>query len=404
MKNINILQINTKYSGGGAANIASSLHNFINENTEHQSVFLHGRGKSNDPNSYKISNDLDVYFSAFSMRFFGESKNLYFDKQIERFIANADIVHLHNLHGYYINYEKLINLIIKYQKPVVWTFHDVWPITGRCAIPTECTKWERGCRNCKYRYIYPKSYIDKSRKLWIKKKSIFSKLLSNKTVIVTPSKWLANELRKSYFKEFNIEIIPNGVRNSPYSGVDKKILREELNLPTDKKIILFVAADINDERKGIKYVLDIINEFDQDILFLSVGKEIRNVKTDKLKQMGYISDREILNKIYRSSNIYINTTLGETFSLTTAEALSNALPVVAFNVGPIPDLVDENCGILVEKGNSKELKNAINKLVYDEQLLRKFSLNALKKYEENYTLEKFAERYLNIYKKLIEKS
>ncbi|MDI3479935.1 MAG: putative colanic acid biosynthesis glycosyltransferase [Rikenellaceae bacterium] len=398
-----ILQINTKYSGGGAANIANSLHNFINENTEHQSVFLHGRGKSNDPNSYKISNDLDVYFSAFSMRFFGESKNLYFDKQVERFIANADIVHLHNLHGYYINYEKLINLIIKYQKPVVWTFHDVWSITGRCAYPYECEKWMIGCNKCNLKKTYPKTYIDKSKKTWHRKNKIFNKLINSKTALISPSEWLANIIRKSYLRNYWVEVIPNGIEKVEIRD-DKVELRRELNLPTDKKIILFVAADINDERKGIKYVLDIINEFDQDILFLSVGKEIRNVKTDKLKQMGYISNKELLTKIYKASDIFVIPSLNDNFPTTVLEAFSQGVPVVGFNIDGIREQVGTDCGILVEKGNSEELKNAINKLVYDEQLLKKYSLNALKKYEENYTLEKFAERYLDIYKKLIEKS
>ncbi|WHE06057.1 glycosyltransferase [Thermoanaerobacterium thermosaccharolyticum] len=397
-----ILQINTKFSGGGAANIANSLHKFINENTENQSIFLYGRGKSDDPNSFKINNNLDVYFSAFSMRFFGESKNLYFDKQIENFIRDTDIIHLHNLHGYYINYEKLIDLIVKHKKPVVWTFHDMWPVTGRCAYPYECEKWMGGCYKCTFINTYPKTYIDKSKNGWKKKNKIFNKLDKNKTVLISPSEWLANMLIESYLKNYYIEVIPNGIKKVELED-DKRRLREELNLPLDKKIILFVAADVNDERKGIRYILEILNDFSQNILFLSVGEKMQNITSDKLKQMGYISDRDVLNKIYKSCDIYVNPTLGETFSLTTAEALSNGIPVIAFNVGPIPELASD-CGILVEKGNSQELKYAINKLIYNEELIRKFSSNALKKYEENYTFDKFAERYLNVYKKLIDRS
>lgn len=398
-----ILQINTKYSGGGAANIANSLHKFINENTENQSTFLYGRGESNDPNSFKINNNLDVYFSAFSMRFVGESKNLYFNKQIEDFIRDTDIIHLHNLHGYYINYEKLIDLLVKYKKPVVWTFHDMWPVTGRCAYPYECEKWMGGCYKCTFINTYPKTYIDKSKNGWKKKNKIFNKLDKNKTVLISPSEWLANMLRKSYIKNYNIEVIPNGIKRVEIKK-DKRKLREGLNLPIDKKIILFVAADVNDKRKGIKYILEILNDFANDILFLSIGKEMKNIKTNKLKQMGYISDKELLSSVYRASDIFIIPSLSDNFPTTVLEAFAQGLPVVGFNIDGIREQVGNNCGILVEKGNSQELKYAINKLIYNEELIRKFSSNALKKYEENYIFDKFAERYLNVYKKLIDRS
>ncbi|TDT46083.1 glycosyltransferase [Fonticella tunisiensis] len=396
-----IVNINTRFKGGGGASaIANLLHSFINNNTEHESVFLYARGDKGDQKSIVINNQFDVYFSAAFARIFGVSKNLNFSSVIEEQIARADIVHIHNIHGYYINYEKLIKIIKYYKKPVIWTLHDVWPITGRCAFTYDCGKWVTGCYNCSYKNTYPKTLLDRSSKEWNRKKELFCSLDKDKVIFVSPSRWLEGFVKKSFLKEYFTEVIPNGIYSSSCVNVDKNDIREELNLPINKKIVLFVAADPNDKRKGISYVLNLLDKLGEDVAFVSVGKKIKKIKKDNFIQLGYIKDKACLNKIYRAADIFLITSLDDNFPTTVLEAFSNALPVIGFKVGGIEEQLSNNCGILVEKENVYQLEREIRSLILDEVKLSELGKNGFNKFNQEYTIDVFATRYLKLYEKL----
>ncbi len=162
-----ILTINTRYiGGGGAAYIANTLHREINKLDGYSSTFLYGRGIDGDENSKRIIYPKMDYISALSYRLF--AKEINFNKNIEEEIKNCDVVHLHNIHGYYIDYVKLFKLLKKYNKKIVWTLHDMWPITGRCGYSFGCNKWKDSCGKCKNKKAYPISIIDRSKKeIWL---------------------------------------------------------------------------------------------------------------------------------------------------------------------------------------------------------------------------------------------
>lgn len=400
---MNILQINTRYiGGGGAANIANGIHKYINNNTNNKSTFLFGRGKaSNSDNASKISNGINVIISVFATRLLGEQFNVY-NNEIDKYIDEADVIHIHNLHGYYINYEELINKIIEKDKKVIITLHDMWLITGRCGYAFQCDKWMNKCGNCINKDIYPKTFIDKSRQLVEKKQNIFLKLNPDKTILVTPSIWLKKQLEETYLSKFNIKVISNGVEDI-YIEDDKYMIRKKLGFDNNKKYILFVAADLNNKWKGIDYILDIIDRVDDDIRFVSVGKNIK-FNNDKLIQLGYISDKKCLYSIYKACDLYINTSLGETFSLTTVEAQANGLPALAFELGPLKDIIDIGVnGDLVQIKNRDELVKSINRLLSNKIDLRIMSDNARKKFEENYRIENMHKSYEELYKLINEK-
>ncbi|WP_234123167.1 glycosyltransferase [Clostridium hydrogenum] len=398
---MNILQINTRYiGGGGAASIANSIHNYINNNTDNNSVFLYGRGKAEDEAAINVCNKFDIYMSALSNRFFGKSKNVYFSKEIENYIKKADVIHLHNIHGYYIDMIKLIKLINKHNKPVVWTLHDEWPFTGSCAFPGNCTKWIDGCSKCEHKYLYPARYIDRSKSIWMEKKHVFNLLNKEKVMFVSPSRWLAEEFKKSFLKQYNITVIPNGVDNKNIVSKSKFELKQELKLPLDKKVVLFVAADPNDERKGIKYLFKVLDNFNDDIVFISVGKIIKDLKYKNLIQLGYISNKAELNKIYKASDVFLSTSIEDNFPTTIIEAFSNSLPVIAFDVGGIGEQLENECGILIEKCNHEQLKKAIVDFLGDEEKIKQYSINAFNKYKDNYMVDKFVNKYIEIYKTL----
>ncbi|MDU6365066.1 MAG: glycosyltransferase [Clostridium sp.] len=400
---MNILHINTRYiGGGGAAAIANLLHNEINKYEGMKSRFLYGRGESNDSNSIKASYEFESYISAGVTRVFGRSLNRGISKEVKKEIDNADIIHIHNLHGYYINYESLIDYIVEKDKKVIWTLHDTWSFTGRCAFTFGCEKWKSGCGNCTNLNMYPTTKKDISDKLWKKKKDIFNKLDKKKTVIVTPSKWLKGLVKESYLKEFNVKVINNGVEESKYINIDKNIIRKELGLPIDKKIVLFVAADPNDERKGIKYILDVLDGFNEDVIFISMGKEI-NIKNDKLIQLGYKTCRDDIYKVYRASDLFVIPSLDDNFPTTVLEAFANGTPVVGFESGGIKEqIMNEKDGYLVKKTDSRDLKDKIDKCITNN-IDRSLSDKCINKFNELYSIDIFKNKYLNLFSSLYNK-
>jgi putative colanic acid biosynthesis glycosyltransferase len=393
-----ILHLNTRYvGGGGAAAIANLLHNEINKQPKMKSKFLYGRGESNEINSIKISFEFESYISAGSTRVFGKSLNRRIPKEVKKEIDNADIIHIHNLHGYYINYESLINYIVEKDKKVIWTLHDTWAFTGRCAFTFGCEKWKSGCGNCINLNIYPTTKRDISDKLWINKKKLFNKLNKDKTVIVTPSNWLGELVKESYLKDFKIKVINNGIEESKFSNVDRRILRKELGLPLDKKIILFVAADPNDKRKGIKYILDIIDNFNNDIIFVSMGKKI-NIENKRLIQIGYKVNKSDIYKVYRASDIFVIPSVDDNFPTTVLESFANGTPVIGFNSGGIKEqILDGENGYLVNSKDSLDLYRKITNLVYSDRI-KDFEVEALNSFNNKYKFNIFKQKYIELYK------
>lgn len=398
---MNIVHINTRYiGGGGAASIANLLHNEINKQEKMTSRFLYGRGESGDPNAVKIAAEIESYISAGVTRLFGKELNRGLSKNVKNEIDNADIVHIHNLHGYYVNYESLINYIVEKDKKVILTLHDTWVFTGRCAFTFGCDKWKKGCGNCKNLNIYPSTKKDLSDKLWIKKKALFTKLNKEKTVFITPSEWLKGLVKESFLKDYRVEVINNGVEESDCLDINKDILRKEFSLPLDKKIVLFVAADPNDERKGVKYILDILNKVDDNIVFVSMGKKI-NILNDRLIQLGYISSRKDIYKIYRASDVFVITSLDDNFPTTVLEAFANGIPVVGFNSGGIKEQLQQGCGKLVENKSSEYLKSTLEEILSSEENIKKINLIVEERFNANYKINTFVRKYEDLYNRLL---
>ena len=392
-----ILTINTRYiGGGGAAYIANTLHKEINKIDGYSSTFLYGRGVDGDRNSKRIIYPKMDYISALSYRIFARELN--FNKNFEEEIKQCDIVHLHNIHGYYIDYVKLFKLLKKYNKKIIWTLHDMWPITGRCGYSFGCEKWKKNCGLCNNKKSYPVSAIDKSTKELELKRNIIGSIDKKNMTIVTPSKWLANMCKESYLNKFRITDIPNGIKHEEVR-ISKDDLKKKYNIPLEKNIILFVAADANDERKGISYILDIIPECPEKI-FISIGKKIENFKYDNFIQLGYIDDREKINEIYSMSDIFVIPSLDDNFPTTVLESFANSTPVVGFNQGGIPEQVDESTGKIVYTISAEGLKEVISDILEDKEQLTIYSMGARKKFLNEYTLDLFVRRYIKEYKKL----
>lgn len=317
----------------------------------------------------------------------------------------ADIVHLHNLHGDhggYFNPAFLPELTAL--KPTVWTLHDEQAITGHCAIPLDCAKWEKGCDNCPHLDSYPSISCDKSNYLWNLKKTIYE---NSDFIVVTPSNWLKKKVEKSILKDKDIRCIHHGIDENIWKPYDKQQARKELQLPLDKKILLFLSeGTIYNQSKGGEFILNAIEHFKdrKDVLFLIVGTEL-NLGRENVISKGYIYDKTELAKCYSSADLFIFPTMSETFGFVTAEAMACGTPVVAFDHSATPEIVKHmKSGYLAKYKDQNDFIAGINIFLDDEDLRKKASVSARERFLEKFTLSKCLENYKNLYDEIWEKS
>ena len=403
-----ILMVNTEFNRGGAAQIARTLFQSLNKRNEFERYFAYGRGeKVDDERTIKFAYLPEVYFQGLLTRCFGlQGYGSWFStKKLEKFIIKKkfDLIHLHNLHGYYLNLD-FIKFLERLDIPAVWTLHDGWTMTGRCAYLSDCCRWETGCGNCPNLSLYPKAYFDSSAFMWKKKKEYFGSRWE--PVIVCPSKWLADRVKESYLKKYDIVVIPNAVDTKIFKPRNKDSVRKKSGISSREKVILFVASDLNDKRKGTRFFLKALKFIkDKDILVLTMGKKINFPEEAKasisFRQLGYIIDKEMMSEVYNIADIFCITSLDEIFGLTVTESMACGVPVVGFRVGGIPEQVTEGCGIMIKLKDTEALGRALEKLLNDDEMRRKFSENCRKRALQNYTIDKFTDSYIKVYNKAL---
>ena len=361
-----ILQINSVCGVGSTGRIATDLYKVLEEQG-HECKIAYGRGVAPEGiDSIKIGSNLDNYTHVFKTRVFDKhgfgsvNATKKFIEEVKEY--NPDIIHLHNIHGYYINIEILFNYLKEANKPVIWTLHDCWAFTGHCAYfdYVGCDKWKNGCNKCPQKEGYPTSKVfDNSKLNYEKKRELFTSI-KNMT-IVTPSKWLANLVKESFLGKYPVEIINNGIDLEVFKPTESDF-RERYNLQ-DKFIILGVAS-VWEERKGLKYFIELSKELSADYKVVVVGvtekqkKELPNnilaiTRTNNVKELA---------EIYTAVDVFVNPTLEDNFPTTNLEALACGTPVITFNTGGSVESIDNKNGIVVYEKDLNALKKAILKI------------------------------------------
>jgi len=402
-----ILVVNTEFNRGGAAQIARTLFQSLNKNSEFEGYFAYGRGeKAEDERTIKFAYLPEVYLQGLLTRCLGwQGYGSWFStKRLEKIIIKErfDLIHLHNFHGYYLNLS-FVNFLEKLNIPIVWTLHDGWPITGRCAYWFDCEKWKDGCEKCSNLNRYPKTFIDSSAFMWKKKKEYFNSEWN--PIIVCPSQWLADRVKESFLSEYQVKVIPNAIDTETFKPKDKDFVRKKYGISIEKRVVLSIAADLQDERKGVKYFLKSLKHIkSENLMIIILGKKLNfesniEINNIEIKQLGYIKDRDKISEVYNIADIFCISSLDDNFPNTVLEALSCGIPVVGFAIGGIPEQVTEDCGVMVKPKDTKALGGALEKLLNDKELRRKFSENCRKRVLQKYTIEKFTDNYKKVYNK-----
>ncbi len=396
-----ILQINSVCGVGSTGRMATDLYRVLKDQG-HECKIAYGRGTAPDGiDTIKIGSNPDNYLHVIETRLFDRhgfgSVNATgtFIKQVENY--NPDVIHLHNIHGYYINIEILFRYLKSAGKPVVWTLHDCWSFTGHCAYfdYIGCDKWKTGCYACPQKKEYPASlFADSSKRNYEEKKELFTSV-KNMT-IVTPSNWLANLVKQSYLGKYPVKVIPNGIDLDIFQPIPGGF-RDRYHLQ-NKKIILGVA-NIWNFRKGLEFFLKLADKLDDSYQIVLVGvtekqkKELPpNVlgitRTDNVKQLA---------ELYTAADVFVNPTLEDNFPSTNLEALACGTPVITFNTGGSPESVDETCGLVVEKGNIDKLIEAVNRCA-QQHFSSNHCIGRARLYEKGDRFNRYVEIYEGIIK------
>lgn len=395
-----VLQINSVCGYGSTGRIAVDLYKILEEQG-HECLIAYGRGSAIDGiNSVRIGTNFDNYMHVAKTRLF-DKHGFGSTKATKKFIEkvkefNPDVIHLHNIHGYYMNIEVLFNYLKEANKPVVWTLHDCWSFTGHCAYfdYAQCEKWLEGCHNCPQRKVYPRSLIvDNARHNFKIKKEMFAGI-KNMTII-TPSQWLGNLVKQSFLSEYEIKVINNGIDLNVFSPKDKNIFRDKYKLG-DNFIILGVA-NIWDERKGFKYFIELSKYIDSLSRIVLVGLNDKQLKHLPENIIGIKRTNNVteLAEIYSAADVYVNPTLEDNFPTTNLEALACGTPVITFSTGGSIECIDAKCGIVVEKGNVETLKKTVDGVKIN--IIEKyFCVRKSKEFDKN---KKYNE-CINFYKQL----
>lgn len=383
-----VVQINT-FSNKSTGSIMMNIHNFLLQNGI-DSYVVWGRGKnSNNDHEIFLNSRFGVYIHGFLTRltdktgFFSKKSTKKLLKKLDE--IKPDIMHLHNIHGYFINIEILFNYIKKNNIKVIWTLHDCWAFTGHCSHfeYVNCEKWKTQCENCPLINKYPKSYTDNSFWNYQKKKKLFSNL---DLTIVTPSKWLKNLVEKSFLKDYNVQIIPNGIDTNLFKPINGEF-RKKYNLK-DKKIILGVASEWTKE-KGYDDFIKLSKILDDEYKIVLVGLSDKQLKriSDNIIGITRTENVEELVEIYSDADIYFNPTYADNFPTTNLEALACGTPVVTYNTGGSPECLNGKNGLVIEQDDYRKLISILNK---------DFNVNIdeIKKYFDK---SKMLKRYLEIY-------
>jgi putative colanic acid biosynthesis glycosyltransferase len=370
-----ILQINTILNSGSTGRIAEAIGRTAMD-CGNQSYIAYGRkGQDSASESLAIGKEWDMYKHGIISILFdrhGFSSQKPTEDLIDKIKEiQPDIIGLHNLHGYYLHIGVLFSFLKKANIPVVWTLHDSWPYTGHCTYYQSvlCNKWQTECYHCPKKKYYPSSYfLDQSKRNFLEKKNLYAELKN--LYLVTPSEWLANEVKKSFLKNRPLQVIHN--------GVDIIVFQPKEDVPKtlrniDKKIILGVAS-LWDQRKGLddfrKLSMLLPNNY-QIVLVGLNADQLRNLPP-KIIGISRTESVDELSQYYSAAEAFINPTAQDNFPTTNIEALACGTPVITYRTGGSPEAIDENTGRVVDTGDIEGLIEAILELsAKPRQLLRR---------------------------------
>ena len=355
-----------------------------------------------------IGNKLSVIIHGLKTRLFdrhGLASKRATQKLIKKIeLIKPDIIHIHNIHGYFLNYPLLFNYLSKSNIQIIWTIHDCWLFTGHCYHYSyiKCNKWQNECYECPQKRAFPSSlFIDRSKSNYHDKKRVFTSILNSNMTIVPVSNWMKNEIQHSFLKNYSNQVIYNGIDTNIFKIYDSITIRNRYAI-NNKKIILGVAS-IWSEEKGLNDFIKLASIIDLNYIIILVGitpkqnillpKNIIGItRTENLYQLA---------ELYSAADVFVNPTWQDNYPTVNLEAIACGTPVISYNTGGSIEAINEKTGFIVEQGDIVGLKKAIIKIgirgkPFYKVICRNYALKHFRK-EETYS------NYLSLYNRLLTK-
>jgi glycosyltransferase involved in cell wall biosynthesis len=367
MKMKKLLQINSVVNSGSTGRIAEEIGQTAMA-VGWESYIAYGRNnRPSQSKLIKIGSNFDIKMHGLQTRLFdrhglgSKSATQELVEKIEK--IKPDIIHLHNIHGYYINIEILFKYLQNTNIPVVWTFHDCWPITGHCSHFTfvGCDKWKTQCFSCPQKTDYPASWlIDRSEKNFNLKKKLFTSLPN--ITLVPVSNWLSGILEESFLQNYPIKVIHNGINIDVFKPSAGDAFRTKHHF--ENKFILLGVASVWTVRKGLKDFIALRKLLNNDFQIVLVGLTRKQIEQlpDNILGVERTESVEELAEIYAAADIVLNLSYEETFGLTTVEGFACGTPGIVYSATASPELIDDSTGLIVEPGDINGLGVAIKKI------------------------------------------
>lgn len=410
---MNILQINTDNATGGAGRAASRLYTGLKELGEISRMIVRTRiGQDVDiqtpPRAGLLGQGVEYVLKRLYR--YGSLHYLYYPSMRallrHSWVREADVINLHNIHGNYFAYPILPKLT--HLKPVVWTLHDMWSFTGHCSYSYNCQRWQAGCGQCPDLDVYPQIRHDTTRLQWQIKSYLYQR---SRLTIVTPSHWLASLACSSpLLGRFQVRCIPNSVDTNIYQPMEREAVRYALGLPADKIILIFIAAKLQDTRKGGDLLIAVLQKLAAQtpspnlaVAMLGEGSQVwEKCIPFPVFSLGTISSEKILAACYSAADLLVLPTRMDNLPNSLLESMACGIPCVSFDIGGVSDAVRHmETGYLAQAEATDDMAQGISYFLNDADLRRKCQENCRSFAVQEYSLRTQAKRYLELYQSLV---
>lgn len=388
-----VVQINVTCGVGSTGKICLAVSELLTENGIENYV-LYSEADCESKNAIKYANTGNLKVQALKSRVLGNygfnskgiTKNLI--AHLER--INPDIVHLHNLHGHNCDLKALFQYFKRKKIKLFWTFHDCWAFTGYCTHfdMIGCNKWLKGCRDCPQKKQYS-WFFDKSKEVYGLKQTLSQDL---DLTVITPSKWLANLVKHSFFKSYDVKVINNGIDLGIFKPT-KSDFREKYSLQS-KKIVLGVAFGW-DNAKGLDCFCELSQKFSGEykVVLVGVSDEVKATLPHNILALGKTASQKELAGIYTAADVLFNPTRQDTFPTVNIEALACGTPVVTFATGGSIEIIDKSCGSVIGQNDMHSAKLELEYVCTQHPYTSEDCIKRAKQFDKN---EKYKE-YLQLY-------
>lgn len=356
-----------------------------------------------------IGNKWDVLRHGIVTRLFdrhGLSSNAVTSKFISQIKElQPDVIHIHNIHGYFLNYRLLFEYLSRCHIPVIWTVHDCWLYTGHCYYYSYvgCNKWQSGCRYCPQKREFPASlWFDRSQQNYADKKAAFTSMPRNLLTIVPVSQWIREEMAHSFLRDYEYRIIHNGINTETFKLFDGEEIK--LRYQLQGKHIFLGVASIWSKEKGLKDFIQLARLLREDEVIVLVGikpKEQRLLPKNIIGIARTENTRQ-LAELYSAADAFVNLTWQDNYPTVNLEAIACGTPVVTYRTGGSIEVITPSTGIVVEQGDLSGVLKAVRTIEskgkgYYTQPCRNYALAHFCK-EERYA------DYLTLYDELIQRT